>query len=900
MQESLLLLLCILSTTMAAPCTVNGQLECERTVVIDGEHFNMTWSMGEDSITLTMQVSPSTNWAGFGIGEPAAGSMPGADIVVVYKENGKWIAQDSYTDGFVAPIKDTWQDWTLVSVVESKMKKEFTVKRALDTKHNGQDRIIPDKEADLLVPSDFIFARGESTSVTYHGDFRWRQRMHLYKGTEDAVEFTSLADYDSTVIVANNNVSIPQRETTYYEGIFADSTWFSDKLDGRTLIGVSGFASPQSLKYVHHMTIYALRSGDVNGGGEQFYTWTPGVSAMFLPLDVGFNLNGYRGIRIQYHFDNKAKIAGIRDSSGIKIYVTKKNSPRAKAFGLVQFGDPAVKLAPQKLLNGISMYEFTCTNLQVKEKITIISHILHMHKKGVMMETLHYRGDNLLNTAKIEFYDYATQGSLYTNTTALPGDSFVTRCYYKTDGSVQMGLASSQEMCIDFVSYYPRQASLGGYCGLNRGKGEYNGASSITSLPRKFGFAPPTRTSTQTISTTTVTSLDTSIASSNTKATTARDSTLITRDSTITAQGTLKTTSAPPSPTTHELATATTTLKEWDMHSVRFNTIAGSATECYIVLFGGEKCASSGGVYLVSKDWYNDHWGGQTAIVNSCGTIVDNWLTKGGHSIYANMLRTHSDLDTRASFVAKFNDCGTGGKSTTHVMNTTSAMSTIMSTKPISTTKREVVHTTPTQLTTKEMPQKENWTLSDIESNSIGTVCFIAFFSGPKCASSGGVYLVSYNWRTRHPGGQFSIEFKCGKVVDNWLTKGGHNIYASNLQNNNDMDDRAKFIAKFDCEEDKFSTSATTITTTTTKTSTTPNKNKTDAKQVTEGSESNSTQLYVIVGVAIGVVVLVSAIAIAALLIRKKQQSNSSAFGKTIVKNPVYVDVDGTDTHQDV
>eukprot|EP00039_Didymoeca_costata_P024784 m.11466 g.11466 ORF g.11466 m.11466 type:complete len:650 (+) comp4453_c0_seq1:162-2111(+) len=482
--QVLVLVACI-GMSLGASCTTQGELDCERSVVLDAQYYNMTWSMAVDKITIKIQVSSTTKWAGFGIGEPGAGSMPGADVVLVYKSEGIWIAEDAYTYGFTTPVKDLEQDWTLLGVAEGVNGIEFELQRALNTTHNGQDRVIPVAQQDLLVPSDFIFARGETDTPTYHGVFRWRKRMHLYKNTDDTIEFQSLPDYDSTVVVANKNVLIPTYETTYYEAIFDDATWFNENLNGRTLIGISGFASEGSALYVHHMVVYALGVNDFDEGGEQFYTWTPGVAALVLPSNVGFNLNGYRGIRIQFHFDNKAGVKGVQDNSGIKLYLTAKNSPREHAFGLLQLGDPGVGLEGIEIYPGLSMYQFSCPSLEANQDITILGHLLHMHSAGVMMQTFQYRGEELIDTAQIEYYDYATQGTLFTNTTAKKGDRFVTQCFYQTGSGTKMGLASSEEMCMDFVGYYPKQDKLA-YCGFER-NGEYNGGANVEELPRAFG-----------------------------------------------------------------------------------------------------------------------------------------------------------------------------------------------------------------------------------------------------------------------------------------------------------------------------------------------------------------------------------------------------------------------------
>ena len=42
--------------------------------------------------------------------------------------------------------------------------------------------------------------------------------------------------------------------------------------------------------------------------------------------------------------------------------------------------------------------------------------------------------------------------------TLMPGDAFRTTCQYKTNtADVIFGLGSEQEMCIDFVTFYPAE-----------------------------------------------------------------------------------------------------------------------------------------------------------------------------------------------------------------------------------------------------------------------------------------------------------------------------------------------------------------------------------------------------------------------------------------------------------
>ena len=89
--------------------------------------------------------------------------------------------------------------------------------------------------------------------------------------------------------------------------------------------------------------------------------------------------------------------------------------------------------------------------------------------------------------AELEFYNFNFQPFTPRNIVAKPGDTLVTDCYYNTDGGVNFGIGTEDEMCIDFITYYPR-GNLKAYCAFKDG----NGVNTVTGtiiqeLPRKFG-----------------------------------------------------------------------------------------------------------------------------------------------------------------------------------------------------------------------------------------------------------------------------------------------------------------------------------------------------------------------------------------------------------------------------
>ena len=131
-----------------------------------------------------------------------------------------------------------------------------------------------------------------------------------------------------------------------------------------------------------------------------------------------------------------------------------------------------------------------------------------------------------------------------------------------------------------------------------------------------------------------------------------------------------------------------TTRLAWTAGDVRNRTKQSDDTQCYLALFVGEKCQSPGAVYVlvpiccwilcckiasglvftcaarsvaglhgryrVPQDWYHKHQGGKAAITRSCGKVVEDWGTKGGHSAYVDAVSFSLNIAGRAEYVADF------------------------------------------------------------------------------------------------------------------------------------------------------------------------------------------------------------------------------------------------------
>ncbi|CAN0057481.1 unnamed protein product [Scytosiphon promiscuus] len=272
----------------------------------------------------------------------------------------------------------------------------------------------------------------------------------------------------------------------------------------------SSFSSPSSYSPEESTTIPSF-CDDFNFA--DIFAWAPGAAGMELPDDVGFLLGnssgGFSSLWLQTHYDNPNGDTGMVDSSGVRVYYTEEL--RSMNMGVMELGDPFVNLDGLSLPDGKSGFSFNCPSSCTEEhfeadEVKLFYHFLHMHENGQTMRTRQYRNDSngnevLVHTAEVEYYSFLQAGgfSVAVNESGAiqRGDRFETECFYDTalssigSGNVTFGLGSEQEMCIDFVYYYPDQMlPASGSCGYDSCGGGVLATSALSAdsdFNRTFG-----------------------------------------------------------------------------------------------------------------------------------------------------------------------------------------------------------------------------------------------------------------------------------------------------------------------------------------------------------------------------------------------------------------------------
>jgi hypothetical protein len=197
-------------------------------------------------------------------------------------------------------------------------------------------------------------------------------------------------------------------------------------------------------KVVHHFTLYDDKSAHLAH-------WAPGGTETTLPSDVGIYLPAQGKFKLEIHYYNRTRDARPEDDqSGFEVCITRK--PRAHTAGMFPFTARADAPAG-KVTQNVS----TC-EVKAATKVQVIAHAPHMHKLGTRAKLELLRRDGSLEVLHDGAFSFDDQRDYPLDLQLQDGDRVRTTCVYDnpTARNVAFGPSSEDEMCFDFVTYYPR------------------------------------------------------------------------------------------------------------------------------------------------------------------------------------------------------------------------------------------------------------------------------------------------------------------------------------------------------------------------------------------------------------------------------------------------------------
>ena len=426
------------------------------------------------------------NGGGYGaIGFSETGGMRGADVVYLTFEDSDTTSTAKLIDAHILdsltkPIPDEQQDWTLLdhSVTDDGYL-IFEMTRKLDSSDSFDREFVNDSPT-FVEDHKLIAAWNRSPTVAdvmYHGNNRARTSIQLFDSNDS--EVAPGLDYDGfkqemedrsdgNVDLGITFLNIPQVETYYHEDCYSTSEMinkglFKNKQSSAHVIGYEFLIQPGSIKYMHHIVFFGHYDEDGCSQSQRspIFVWTPGEDFLYFPSNTGFIVggdNGFKSFTMQYHVDNKDYDSGKIDTgSGIRLYTTTKETIDVEV-GMMQIGDPFVKLTGERIGEGLSKHVFECpssctkNNLNV-DKITVIKEGLHMHGFGKRIVNQLVRNDEVIHEGFIDYWDFDQSGTPAPQQNPFQirkGDVMRTICYYDSESyhKIKFGTGSSDEMYV--------------------------------------------------------------------------------------------------------------------------------------------------------------------------------------------------------------------------------------------------------------------------------------------------------------------------------------------------------------------------------------------------------------------------------------------------------------------
>eukprot|EP00965_Chrysotila_dentata_P238124 6202306-Pleurochrysis_carterae.AAC.1 len=283
------------------------------------------------------------------------------------------------------------------------------------------------------------------------------------------------------------------------------------------IVAIEPIVSAASRPYLHHMVLHVTTATECepNHPEESPIYAGPGplgTGILVLPAEAGFRIGGaskFTGFRLEIHYDNPAFTPDVLDASGTRLYLS--SELRMHDAAVLSNGDKSVHLANIPLPAGPSRWDFECPSAATAlfpTPLTAFARVLHMHQSGARMITrqLDSTARIVKRESKYDYYDFAWQ-TLYVpdlvEWTIDQGDILQTSCYYdsptsQNSGRKVFGFGSLDEMCIDFIFYYPALPSVL-ECGyqskppftgaLTGGSVPFIGQQTFDFLNRSFGLA---------------------------------------------------------------------------------------------------------------------------------------------------------------------------------------------------------------------------------------------------------------------------------------------------------------------------------------------------------------------------------------------------------------------------
>ncbi|XP_061763272.1 dopamine beta-hydroxylase isoform X2 [Nerophis ophidion] len=439
--------------------------------------LRLAWNVSYERQEVTLELRAAHMQHGVLLGMSDRGQLTRADLVVLWEAGGKSYFGDAWSDSEGHVTLDRQQDYQLMEARRTSEGFYLLFKRLFNT-CDPRDYLIQEGTVHVIYALlDQPLASLEQLNLS--GIHTGLQRVLMLR--PDTPPPTLPPDVRTLDVVAPD-VLIPGQETTYWCSVHR----LPEGMAKNHIVMYESVITAGNEAIVHHMEVFEcspdmsnvpdysgscddkMKPSKLNFCRHVLAAWAMGAEAFYYPPHAGLPVGGHaasRFLRLEVHYHNPLRIAGRRDSSGIRLHLTP--SLRRYDAGIMELGlvyTPIMAVPPQQhtfYLSGYCTSDCTRTALP-PGGVFIFASQLHTHLAGRGVRTVLVRGGKEVEVVQEDTHfstHYQSIRVLKKIVQVLPGDALITRCTYNTwdrDRPTVGGFGIMEEMCVNYVHYYPR------------------------------------------------------------------------------------------------------------------------------------------------------------------------------------------------------------------------------------------------------------------------------------------------------------------------------------------------------------------------------------------------------------------------------------------------------------
>ncbi|KAJ8339019.1 hypothetical protein SKAU_G00358050 [Synaphobranchus kaupii] len=402
--------------------------------------WNISYALQE--LYLELQVKHLNQGVVFGMSD--RGELVNADLVVLWTDGHKSYVGDAWSDSTGHVTLDSQQDYQLIEARRTPEGFFLLFKRPFST-CDPRDYVIEEGTVHLVFGEldKPLASLGQLNLSLVHSGM---QRVLLLR--PDTPSILMPKDVQTHEVLVPS-ITIPGQETTYWCYI----AQLPRDMPKNHIVMYESVITPGNEAIVHHMEVFEcapqlekvpqysgpcdskMKPRNLNYCRHVLAAWAMGAEAFYYPPDAGLPIGGpesSRFLRLEVHYHNPLLISDRQDSSGIRLYYTptlRKYDAGIMELGLVY--TPVMAIPPREQHFQLTGYcTAKCTQTALPQGgIFIFASQLHTHLAGRGVRTVLVRGGREVEIVQ-EDKHFSTH--------------------------YQGGFGIEEEMCVNYVHYYPR------------------------------------------------------------------------------------------------------------------------------------------------------------------------------------------------------------------------------------------------------------------------------------------------------------------------------------------------------------------------------------------------------------------------------------------------------------